>query len=127
MRNREIHLFLLESGLVGGWPGRSSPLQHLRVKMSSQGIDAAQRFAEAAEELYEDGRYADAAERFETAAHKYVEATLLTKDTKLLQSLRQLAIFYEEVCTARIPPHSCILSVPCRQLRHFATDRMQRR
>ena len=55
-------------------------------------LDVAHRNASRAEELYEEGRWKQAAEYFEAACDAYVSATLETTDTNLVQSLRQLAL-----------------------------------
>ena len=51
----------------------------------------AHRLASAAEELYEEGRWQQAIERFEAASDAYVSATLATTDTTVVQSLRLMA------------------------------------
>ena len=58
----------------------------------------AHRLAVEGEDLYEEGRLREAAQRFEAASEFYVRATLqCTKDTVALQSLRQLKDMVEQV------------------------------
>ena len=52
--------------------------------------------AAAAEENYEEGRWAKAVEKFEAASEAYVSATLRTSDTKCVQALRTLALSHAQ-------------------------------
>ena len=56
----------------------------------------AHKLAAEAEDLYEAGHLAPAAQRFEAAAEQYVRATLGTADTDSLQDLRLLAIAHSQ-------------------------------
>ena len=58
---------------------------------TSQALARAHRLASSAEELYEEGRWAQAIERYEAASKAFVAATLATSDTTVVQSLRLLA------------------------------------
>ncbi len=57
---------------------------------------AAHALAVEAEELYEEGRWKRAADRFEAASEQYVRATLCTADADSLQSLRLLALAHSQ-------------------------------
>lgn len=59
-------------------------------------VQTAVAAASKGEELYEEGRWRQAAERFEAAADAYVAATLQTSDTKCVQSLRLLAAAHSQ-------------------------------
>lgn len=59
-------------------------------------LSAANRLAAAAEECYEEGRWALAVEKFEAASEAYVGATLHTSDTKCVQALRMLALSHAQ-------------------------------
>lgn len=59
-------------------------------------LSAANRLAAAAEECYEEGRWALAVEKFEAASEAYVCATLHTSDTKCVQALRMLALSHAQ-------------------------------
>ena len=59
-------------------------------------LTAANRLAAAAEECYEEGRWALAVEKFEAASEAYVCATLHTSDTKCVQALRMLALSHAQ-------------------------------
>ena len=54
-------------------------------------LGKAHRLASLAEELYEEGRWKQAIEKFEAASDAYVSATLATTDTTVVQNLRLLA------------------------------------
>lgn len=57
---------------------------------------AAHALAVEAEELYGEGRWKRAADRFEAASEQYVRATLVTADADSLQSLRLLALAHSQ-------------------------------
>jgi hypothetical protein len=56
----------------------------------------AHALAVAAEDLHDEGRWREAAQKLEAAAEQYVRATLTTSDVASLQSLRLLAISHSQ-------------------------------
>ena len=67
------------------------PLEQIMAASPDAALARANRNASSAEELYEEGRWKQAIDKFEAAADDYISATLLTTDTAVVQSLRMLA------------------------------------